>query len=243
MTSRVWPTLLSDTPASNGGGLSFPAVPPVPAALASVPSSMPVELARLHRATAVSALVEVHAPADLLAGAGFDSHGRRLRTLADTVGPAMKVLVCGLNPSLYSADAGYGFARPSNRFWKAAVASGLVGADRARDPFRALLEDGMGMTDLVKRATVAASELTLGEYRAGAARVERVVGWLRPPTILFVGLAGWRAVIDRHAFAGWQPATFGGARAYVMPSTSGLNARTTLDILADHMRAALRGLE
>lgn len=226
MATRVWPTLLSDTPASNGGGLS-----------------LPVELARLHRITPVGARVRVDAPADLLVGAGFDARGRRLRTLADTVGPAMKVLVCGLNPSLYAADAGYGFARASNRFWKAAVASGLVGADHARDPFRALLEDGTGMTDLVKRATVAASELTLGEYREGAARVERMVGWLRPPTILFVGLAGWRAAIDGHAVAGWQPDTFGGARAYVMPSTSGLNARTTLDVLADHMRAALRGLE
>ena len=94
------------------------------------------------------------------------------------------------------------------------------------------------MTDLVKRATVGAQELTRDEYRHGAARVERLVRWLRPGAVCFVGLAGWRAAIDRKAQPGVQPDTFGGVPAYVMPSTSGLNARVPLDELADHLRAA-----
>src|SRR5262249_8462751 len=147
-------------PASNGGGLSF---------------SSPLQLAELHRATAIGATVSVDAPPDLLIGAGFDLRGRRVRTLPDTVGPDMRLLLGGPNPSLYSADAGYGYARPSNRFWKAAVAAGLVGEQRARDPLRVLVEDGVGMTDLVKRATAAASELSAIEYRAGAERVARLV--------------------------------------------------------------------
>ena len=56
--------------------------------------------------------------------------GRRARTLPDTVGPDMRLLVCGLNPSVYAADAGAGFARPGNRFWPAALAAGLVSTDR-----------------------------------------------------------------------------------------------------------------
>src|SRR5207302_3559152 len=98
---------------------------------------------------------------DVLVGAGFDVHecavdsrsdewvvarAVRSRTLADTVGSGMRLLVCGLNPSLYAADAGVGFARPGNRFWPAAVEAGLVSRDR--DPLGALLVDRVGMTDL-----------------------------------------------------------------------------------------------
>jgi TDG/mug DNA glycosylase family protein len=148
----------------------------------------------------------------------------------------MRLLVCGLNPSVYSADAGIGFARPGNRFWPAAIAAGLVTS--ARDT-RAALAAGIGMTDLVKRATPRADELTRDEYRAGLSRVERMVQWLQPGAVCFVGLAGWRAAVDRHAVAGVQPDAIGGRPAYVMPSTSGLNARTPPSELADHLRAAL----
>lgn len=188
----------------------------------------------------------------VLGGAGFDvldvvderepggtwTHvlARRARTLPDVVGPGMRLLVCGLNPSLYAADAGVGFARPGNRFWPAALAAGVVTRDR--DARHALAEHRVGMTDLVKRATTGASELTAGEFRAGAARVERLVRWLRPGAVCFVGLAGWRAALDRHAVAGVQPGGFGGVRAYVMPNTSGRNARVSLDELAGHLAAA-----
>lgn len=187
---------------------------------------------------------------DVLAGAGFDvSHvevegdvvrarATRARTLADTVGPGMALLVCGLNPSEYAADRGVGYARPGNRFWPAAVAAGLV--TRERDPVHALRAHGIGMTDLVKRATPAARALSAGEYRAGSARVERLVRWLRPGAVCFVGLAGWRAAVDRRARPGVQPEPFGGRPAYVMPSTSGLNARTPTAALAAHLVAALR---
>ena len=185
---------------------------------------------------------------DVVVGAGFAvqdvtvedrsirTRASRQRTLPDTVGPGMRLLVCGLNPSLYAADAGVGYARPGNRFWPAARAAGVV--ERDRDPVDALLHHGVGMTDLVKRATTGASGLTAAEYRAGAARVERLVRWLGPGAVCFVGLAGWRATVDPRAAAGEQAAGFGGVPAYVMPSTSGANAHARLDDLADHLRAA-----
>jgi TDG/mug DNA glycosylase family protein len=189
--------------------------------------------------------------ADVVSGAGFEvervdtvdndqTHvvATRARTLADTVGPGMRLLVCGLNPSVYAADRGVGYARPGNRFWKAAVAAGLV--TRERDAYDALARHGLGMTDLVKRATVAASELTPDEYRAGAARVARLVEWLQPSAICFVGLDGYRKAINRRAQPGWQDDPFGGRPAYVMPSTSGLNAATRFDDLVAHLRAARR---
>jgi TDG/mug DNA glycosylase family protein len=150
----------------------------------------------------------------------------------------MRVLVCGLNPSIVAADAGFGYAGATNRFWRAAVQSGLVTAEHAHRPLRTLDGDGVGMTDLVKRATPRARDLSRAEYRAGVVRVGRMVAWLRPGVVLFVGLAGWRAAVDRGAHAGIQP-PLAGVPVYVMPSTSGLNAATSLDELAGHMRAAI----
>ena len=185
--------------------------------------------------------------ADVFTGAGFADvvvdgeqplfvTAHRARTLADTVGAEMRVLICGLNPSLAAADAGYGFAGPSNRFWKAALASGLVSA--ARDPARALSVDGVGMTDMVKRATPRSSEISADEYRRGAERVRRLVEWLQPAAVCFVGLEGWRTAVDRRARPGWQPDRFGDRPAYVMPSTSGLNASARIDDLIAHLVAA-----
>ncbi|MDQ1397425.1 MAG: double-stranded uracil-DNA glycosylase, partial [Acidimicrobiaceae bacterium] len=96
----------------------------------------------------------------------------RARTLPDFVGPGMRVLTCGLNPSLVAADAGYGYAGPSNRFWKAMTAAGLI--TRGRDPWHALAVDRVGMTCMVKRATPRSRDLGKDEYRAGAARVAQL---------------------------------------------------------------------
>lgn len=160
----------------------------------------------------------------------------RGHTLPDTVGAGMRLLVCGLNPSVRAADAGVGFVTPGNRFWPAALAAGLVSRDRA--PRHALIAHGIGMTDLVKRATPRADALSRDEYRAGVARAERLCVWLRPAALCVVGLAGWRAAVDRKATPGWQDDALGGCPVYVMPSTSGLNAPTSLGDLTEHLRRA-----
>ena len=187
--------------------------------------------------------------ADVLVGAGFDvgavdvdgdyvrAGAVRARTLPDIVGPGMRLLAVGLNPSLYSADVGVGYARPGNRFWPAACHAGLVTRDR--DPSHALRVHGVGMTDLVKRATSNASGLQPEEYRTGMARVDRLVRWLEPGAVCFVGLTGWRVAVDRRATAGPQPGQIGDRPVYVMPSTSGANAHARLDALGEHLRAAL----
>jgi TDG/mug DNA glycosylase family protein len=162
----------------------------------------------------------------------------RARTLADTVGPDMAMLISGLNPSVYAADAGVGFARPGNRFWPAAIAAGIV--SRPRDARHALAHHGVGMTDVVKRATPRADELAADEYRAGMVRLERLVRWLEPGIVVFVGLAGWRAAVDRRAAAGLQPTELGSRPVYVLPSTSGLNAATPLATLRAHLAEAQR---
>ena len=165
----------------------------------------------------------------------IDVEATRARMLPDTVTAGMRVLIVGLNPSIYSADAGVGFARPGNRFWPAALASRLV--TETHDPYRAARVDGVGMTNLVRRATARADELSRDEYVAGAQRLTRLVQWLRPAAVCFVGLTGYRAAIERKAAIGWQPGGFAGAPAYVMPNTSGLNAHAKPADFADHLRA------
>jgi TDG/mug DNA glycosylase family protein len=148
----------------------------------------------------------------------------------------MRLLMCGLNPSVHAAEAGLGYVTPGNRFWPAMLAAGLVTQDR--DWQHALEVHGIGMTDLVARPTPRADALTAAEYREGLARLDALCARWQPGAICFVGLAGWRAAVDRKATAGPQERLVGGRPAYVMPSTSGLNAATPLAALVEHLRAA-----
>lgn len=187
---------------------------------------------------------------DVFEGAGFEDvelsgeqprfvRAHRGRTLPDFVGPGLRLLVCGLNPSLRAADAGVGFVTPSNRFWPAALDAGLATVDR--DPWHTVREHRVGMTDLVKRATRRADELSTDEYVAGIERVTRLCERLCPAAICMVGLAGWRAAVDRRARPGWQAEPLGSTPVYVMPSTSGLNAHSRLHDLVGHLSAAADG--
>jgi TDG/mug DNA glycosylase family protein len=224
-----------------GGGVEVTVVATGPA------TALPMQLAAAHRALAVGGRLRLvlgrRWPAerrgDVLIGGGFDLDGVRLRTLPDFVGPGMRLLLCGLNPSLYAADAGVNFARPGNRFWPAMVAAGLT--EVVRDPPHLLAEHRIGMTDLVKRATPRADQLGREEYAAGVARMARVCAWLRPTALCLVGLSGWRAAVDRQAGVGWQPERLGPTPVYVMPNPSGLNAHAQVPDLAAHLRAASGG--
>lgn len=181
---------------------------------------------------------------DVVRGAGFviddiDVDGRhividatRARMLPDFVRPGLRVLFCGYNPSLYAADRGVPFARPGNRFWPAVLASGLLSVDR--DPWAAVGAD-VGFTDMVKRASVAAAELTAEELHDGLDRVTRLCEWLAPAVLCVLGVGGWRSIVDRRAAVGWQSATLGSTRVYVMPNPSGLNASTRHEEYVEHL--------
>jgi TDG/mug DNA glycosylase family protein len=185
---------------------------------------------------------------DVVEGAGFEIDGfvddgeewidieaTRAFLLPDTVAAGMHVLIVGLNPGLLTAERGIGFVRPGNRFWPAAVASGLV--PRALDPDGALREAHVGMTNIVRRPTRGADELSRDEYRHGVERLARLVEWLKPRVVCFVGVTGYRVAIDKKAQLGWQPDEFAGAAAYVMPNTSGLNAHAKPADFTEHLRA------
>src|SRR5919202_458294 len=97
------------------------------------------------------------------------------RTVPDVIAPGLRVLFCGINPGLYSGATGHHFARPGNRFWPALHRSGFTPTLLSPWEERSLLGLGIGITNLVARATAAASDLTDAELRAGRRRLERKV--------------------------------------------------------------------
>jgi double-stranded uracil-DNA glycosylase len=166
------------------------------------------------------------------------AHGKRM---PDLIGPDLRVLFCGINPSLYSVAVGHHFARPGNRFWPTLHRAGFT--DRILRPSdeRELLAHGLGITNVVNRATASAAELEREDYRRGALRLARKVRRLRPATVAFVGVEAYRIVAGQPlAKIGEQPIPFAGACAWVLPNPSGLNAHYQLDQLADLYGALAR---
>ncbi|WP_246256793.1 G/U mismatch-specific DNA glycosylase [Amycolatopsis anabasis] len=155
-------------------------------------------------------------------------------TIDDVIAPDLRVLFCGINPGLYSGATGYHFARPGNRFWPALHGGGFT--PRRLDPSEQgeLLRLGLGITNVVARATARADELTAGELRAGGAELARKVGRYRPRWLAVVGITAYRTAFDRpKATVGPQPERFGDTRVWLLPNPSGLNAHWTATTLAE----------
>lgn len=155
------------------------------------------------------------------------------KTVRDVIAHGLRVLFCGINPGLYSGAVGHHFARPGNRFWKSLAASGLT--ERLVSPFeeRTLLAAGLGITNLVERATAAADELSREELVHGAGRLTEKVRRYRPALVAFLGLTTYRIAFARPgAEIGLQPERLGPARVWLLPNPSGLNAHYQLPDLA-----------
>jgi double-stranded uracil-DNA glycosylase len=160
----------------------------------------------------------------------------RGRTIPDVL-PARRVLFCGINPSLYSAATGWHFARPGNRFWPALHLSGWTERRLAPTEQHLLPGYGLGITNLVARATAQAAELTDDELREGGERLAALVRRERPAVVAVAGVTAYRTAFGRsRAVVGPQPDTLAGARLWVLPNPSGLNAHWTLPAIADAFR-------
>ncbi len=147
----------------------------------------------------------------------------------DVVGPALRVLFCGINPGSVSGELGQHFARPGNRFWKVLHGSGFT--DRLLTPVEQwkLIEYGLGITNLVARSSRAASDLGVAELRDGAIRLEAKVARLAPSWVAILGIQAYRVGFSRpRAAIGRQPETLGGSGLWVLPNPSGLQARYQL---------------
>lgn len=155
--------------------------------------------------------------ADLLASYG--------RVIPDLVGPGMRVLLVGINPSLYSGWTGRHFARPGNRLWRTLLDAGFT--DRLVHPAETdtITAAGLGITNLVARSTARADELSREEIVAGLEPLRRLIRKHRPPHVAFLGISTYRIAFGQpRAAAGEQPDSLEGARVWVLPNPSGLNA-------------------
>lgn len=145
--------------------------------------------------------------------------------LGPIVGPGLRVLFVGINPSLRSAEVGHHFARPGNRFWPTLHAAGFTPRRLRPEDDHELPAFGIGVTNIVDRPTRAADELSVVELREGAAELERVVALHAPRLVAVVGLTAYRTAFGRpRAAMGVQPETIGGRPIWVLPNPSGLNA-------------------
>jgi TDG/mug DNA glycosylase family protein len=146
----------------------------------------------------------------------------------------LRVLFVGINPGLYSGATGHHFARPGNRFWKALHGAGFT--DRLYSPYEdhALLDLGLGITNLVARTTASADELTADELREGARILERKVRRWKPGVVAFVGVTSYRIALGRpRARVGAQEEALAGARVWVLPNPSGRTAAYQLPQLIE----------
>jgi len=164
----------------------------------------------------------------------------RDRTVPDLM-PARPVLVfVGINPGLWTAATGVHFGHPGNRFYPALVAARILPRlPRIRDDGmpdedrRMLLDAGIGISNLVHRATARADELSREELRVGAERLAGDVLRWDPRVVAVVGLTAYRQGFGRpKAVAGPQKESLGGSRLWVVPNPSGLNAHDTVASLA-----------
>jgi double-stranded uracil-DNA glycosylase len=157
----------------------------------------------------------------------------------DLLGPQVRLLVVGINPGLWTAATGMHFAHPGNRFYPALRRAGIIERDIQRgvpmndDDRMHLVERGIGITNLVARATAQASELTTDELRSGGERLRALVAELRPAVVAVAGVTAYRTAFRAPAAAmGRQLEPFGDAELWVVPNPSGLNAHETIETLA-----------
>ena len=169
-----------------------------------------------------------------------------MRVLPPVVAPGLRMLFCGINPSLRSGETGHHFAGPSNRFWPTLHAAGLTPRRLRAEEDATLLDLGLGVTNLVDRPTRAAAELSRDELRAGAAALDALVRTHEPRVLAVVGLGAWRDGFGRPgAGVGLQPERVGDRPVWVLPNPSGLNANHQLPELTrmfGDLRAYAEGL-
>jgi TDG/mug DNA glycosylase family protein len=154
-----------------------------------------------------------------------DLAAARNTTIPDVTGSGLRVLFSGINPGLYSAATGYHFARPGNRFWPALHQSGFTPVRLRPCDQDQLPGLGLGITNVVARATARAGELSDAELREGGEVLAAKTARLRPAWLAVVGVTAYRTAFGRPgATVGPQPETIGGTRLWVLPNPSGLNA-------------------
>ncbi len=156
----------------------------------------------------------------------------RGRTIADVLpgpdDPPLRVLFCGINPGLVSAATGHHFARPGNRFWPALHAAGFTPRVLRPAEQGELAGLGLGITNMVARATARADELATAELVAGGERLRTLVARARPAWLAVVGITAYRTAFAAPRAGVGPQEPLGPTGVWVLPNSSGLNAHYQL---------------
>lgn len=165
-----------------------------------------------------------------------------MKTLPDFLAPALNIISVGLNPSLNSVAAGFYFATPQNRFWKALNASQLL--SEPLTPSLAsqeylLTHYKMGFTDTVKRPSASGSSLRAADYRQWCPILKDTLLALSADIVWFHGKVAYRHYLAvNHQWKGeldWglQPVNIGASQVFLSPNPSPANAAFSLNELID----------
>ncbi|MCL2898344.1 G/U mismatch-specific DNA glycosylase [Brenneria tiliae] len=162
--------------------------------------------------------------------------------ITDILATNLQVVFCGINPGLSTAAHGYHFANPSNRFWKVIYQAGFTERLLTPEEERHLLDTGCGITMLVERPTVAATELGRSELLQGGSAVIEKIRRYQPQALAVLGKQAFgQAFGIKKVEWGRQALTIGETQVWVLPNPSGLN-RATLESLAASYRALHQAL-
>lgn len=142
---------------------------------------------------------------------------------------APAILFVGINPGATSARVGHHFAGPGNTFWKLLFAAGLTPRELSAAEDQTLATYGHALVNLCTRPTKTAAELTRAELERGRLRLLATIQRLNPGLVALVGVTLYPIVVGRAAAktspgAGPKPERLEGARLFVVPNPSGLNA-------------------
>jgi TDG/mug DNA glycosylase family protein len=160
-----------------------------------------------------------------------------VETLKDYIRSGLDIVSIGLNPSLPSVRAGFYFANPRNRFWRALNASGLVpeSLEPGIPAMESLFNDyAIGFTDVVKRPTAGGGELRAADYRAWVPELKETLFAAAPLIAWFHGKQAWTNYLyygeGRREPAEWgeQPCRLGRSLVFVTPNPSPANAAYSL---------------
>ncbi|HCO5209319.1 TPA: G/U mismatch-specific DNA glycosylase [Escherichia fergusonii] len=154
----------------------------------------------------------------------------------DILAPGLRVVFCGINPGLSSAEKGFPFAHPANRFWKVIHQAGFT--DRQLKPQEAqlLLDYRCGVTKLVDRPTVQANEVTKLELHAGGRKLIEKIEDYQPQALAILGKQAYeQGFSQRGTQWGKQMHTIGATQIWVLPNPSGLS-RVSLEKLVEAYR-------
>jgi TDG/mug DNA glycosylase family protein len=141
--------------------------------------------------------------------------------LPDLLVPGLTVVFCGTAAGRMSAELGQYYAHPQNRFWRILHETGLTPRRFAPHEYRALLELGIGATDIAKHVSGMDHQLPMGTLGQGALDDLRVrIAAAKPKLLAFTSLAGGRKFLGPRAVHGPQIEAIGDTAIWVLPSPS-----------------------